>query len=309
MTKEVPEGGSPDELRRVIQQAVQSTRTQGADANGVRLIRHEYGRTVLNMWSRMIPLESINPVALVEKVRDEFGSVLDVGALQRMIPEESRSQVTLESLLGHALRADDAQIVFRGGHLAAQNSDRSTPIHSLILSEQNISASVAGTTDEAEYLCKRLTIMLSEIVGARRHWTAFEPHVELISYASSTVVDLGFSLTDLLSPGARNFLADDVLGQAGLGVRMRGSAKAGSSSRSDATVVVAGVRSLELEVSVLDSISGRHTESRIEFLNHTKNDLNRSRVKVMSDLKTSDHEELVLSLAAAIRAEWGGAEA
>ncbi|HUR51330.1 MAG TPA: hypothetical protein VMZ11_04325 [Mycobacteriales bacterium] len=282
-----PSEATPDELRRVLKEA---ERTRSAPTHRGHLVREEFARVSFNLWPSLIPRESVDPAVLTRLVAQEFGSVLDRAALFRGVPADVRGNITLEAALAHALSSDDDNVFFQGGYLATPDSNRVTPVVQLGFGEQNLVATVAGRSDEAEYVCKRLAILISQSANVKRVWSDFENHVELIGYTTSSVVDLGFSMRKMLSEGLRQFIADTLEG--GLGQRMGGWSK-DDVAEQDKRHVVAGVRNLEFTVSVTDPVSGQNRTCMFELLSHTKSDLNRSRVKVLSELRSSDHEALV----------------
>ncbi len=291
-------GGTPDELRAALRQAEQTRRKPDRKT---RLLRNERSVATINIWPVLIPRASINPQRLIQLLASEFGSTIDRAALLRNVPEEARGGVPSEAALSHALAGEDA-IYFVGGRLSDKESNRLTPIQLLGFGEQSLRASVSGTTDEAEYLCKRLGILLSMTAGIQRVWGDFEPHIEAISYLTTTVVDLGFPLVDLLSPAMKGFISDSITGKDGFGRRMGDFSWEGIHAERDKLNVTIGVHQLHFKLVVQDEVSGQSDKCDLEFLTHTTSDLNRSRVKFTSALSSTDHDALVERLVSSVRA-------
>ncbi|MHA3834948.1 hypothetical protein ACXR8F_04405 [Terrabacter sp. AAH1] len=290
--------GTPDDLRRALREA-ERERSSSAGRNAV--IRDEYSRASLNMWPALIPRESIDPGALVKAVQTEFGAQLNTSELFKGVPPDVRSSIDLSSLIKHTLSDDDSVLYFQGGHLSIPDTSRITPISSLAVSEQTISASVNGSSDESEYLCKRLAVLVSASAGVARVWRDFEPHVELIAYMTSTVVDLGFPLDKLFRPGFTSFLAG-LKQPAGLAEKMGGVTRSSASGSSEYATAI-GARRLEIDVRVTEKTSGRQSTAKIELLTHTVSDLGGGRVKVLTELSSADHYTFIRDLITAIESE------
>lgn len=281
---------TPDELRKVLQEA---ERKHGQRGRHHRLIREEFCRVTANLWPALIPRAAIHAPTLLQSVMSEFGASFNPQSYLRGIPGEARQGLTHESVLSHALSDDDAVIVFDGGHLTISDSARVTPINQLQFSEQVISATVVGTSEEAEYCLRKLAILISQAAGVNRVWKDFEPHVELWGYTTSTVVDLGMSITDMLAPEFREFLETYVAGADAFGQQMGGVSR--GIDRSTLRVTPAATR-IELSIGVWDELSGKANNCNLEILAHTRGDYNRHRVKFLTELPSTQHLELVEQL-------------
>lgn len=294
----IPRPDQPDELRRVLQEA---ERSQQSPTVRDLILREDTARVTINMWPQLIPRDSVDPEVLLRAVRDELRATLDTTALTQRIPAEARAGLTLSTLLGHALKDDDVVIRFRGGFLTIPESKRITTIRDLAIGEQTLTATVSGSTSEAEYCLRQLAVILSRAAGLERVWADFKPHIELTSYLTSTIIDLGGSMATLLAPAVRRFLFDEVGGKGGLGSRMGGFSSF-SDDVAEGVMVIPSVMRIEFVVSMMDSVSGRSERCNIELVSHTQSDQNRSRIKLLSELRSSDHQRFAERLVQALQA-------
>jgi hypothetical protein len=288
----------PDELRRVLQEA---ERSQLSPTVRDLILREDSASVTINLWPQLIPRDSVDPNALLRAVEEEFRATLDTSALTQRIPAEARPGLTLATLLGHALKDDDVMVRFRGGFLTIPESKRITAIRSLVIGEQALKATVTGTSSEAEYCLRQLAIILSRAAGIERVWADFKPHVEMMSFSTSTVIDLGGSMARLLAPPVRQFLYEEVGGEAGFGAHMGGFASF-DEELIRGVAVVPSVMRVEFVVNMMDSVSGRSERCHVELLSHTQSDNNRSRIKLVTELRSSDHQRFAERLVQAMHA-------
>lgn len=294
-----PQPDQPDELRRVLQEAERTSKKSiGRDVT----VREDAARVTINLWQQLIPRESVDPAVLLEAVQQELGAVLDTTNLVQRIPLEARAGLTRPALLSHALQDDDAIVRFTGGYLTIPESRRVTKIRDLVISEQNLSATVTGSTTEAEYCVRQLAMLMNRAAGIQRVWSDFEPHIEMTAYLTSTVADLDASLMHMLSSRVQRFFMESVGGEGdSFGKRMGGWDAVSSNLKADLLVVPA-VKRIEFVVGIMDRISGRYESCDIDVLAHTKGDYNRARVKLTTELRSTDHHEFTEQLVAAMKA-------
>lgn len=293
-----PHSDQPDELRRVLQEA---ERSQQNPTVRDLILREDTARVSINLWPQLIPRDSVDPNVVIQAVHEEFRATLDASSLMQRIPTEARSGLTLATLLGHALQDDDVMITFRGGFLTIPESKRVTTIRDLGIGQQQLTATVTGSSSEAEYCLRQLAIILSRAAGFDRVWADFKPHVELTSFLTTTIIDLGGSMAKLLTPAVRAFLYEEVGGESGFGARMGGFSSLGDESEPAVTVVVPSVMRVEFTVAVMDSVSGRFERCDVQMLAHTQTDQNRSRIRLSTELRSSDHQRFAERLVRAIQ--------
>jgi hypothetical protein len=271
----------PEELRAEVLQSVEEDERQAPQS-----VPHS-AMVSLNIAPEAIPFESSDKGQLVEVIRSQFRSRYEPPP----IPNELGANITVDALM-KTQRDNDQLVTFVGGRLKLPGSERVTPIHNLGFGQQTLLATVNGVTAEAEYLCKQLCLLLWDSADTSRRWDEFEDLVELTSYRTSTIVDLGFPLLDLLSEEVKEFLAEDITGKDGIAQYMGFGS---SLDRSDLRFL-AHCRELELEVTVFDEVSGKAEDCRMEFLPHTRTEANRFRAKIASELDSGRHNDMVAAL-------------
>ena len=121
---------------------------------------------------------------------------------------------------------------------------------------------------------------------------------------TSTLVELKVPMLSLLSPGLKQFVADALSGPNGFGREM-GLVGSNIVKHHGQAVVVPYCREIELQIAVMDEVSGQTETCMLDILLHTKGDANRSRVKITSELPSDEHGKMVQKLIAAIEADAG----
>lgn len=285
--------GSPEDLRREVEQSVARELSSQGDVT----LRSLAATVSMNIEPEAIPRHSIEPVHVLERVMTEYRSRLDTSDL--LIPQEALAGVTEARALQVAID-NDRVVRFTGGWLRLDAAERVTPIISFGFGEQIVTATVNGTSEEAEYLCKRLLLLLWQSAGIDRRWGEFEELVEVTTYRTTTVVDMGVPLARLLSNQMNAFFTEDVASADGFGREMGtyGSKiqRFGAQPR-----VVPHCREIDIVLSVIDDVTGEQEDCLFNLLLHSKADANRSRCKFMSELSTARHNEMAQVLVQRIR--------
>lgn len=290
------ETGSPEDLRRELEQSVAEDRLR-ADPT----VRESTATCRINIEPAAIPRVSADPAKMLAAVQSEFSSSLDTSDFLRRVPPEARGSFTAPSVFSFSV-ANDEIVKFSGGRIVLTDADQVTPIITFGFGEQTLHASVNGRSDVAEYLCKRLCLMLWEASGITgRKWSELEPGVELISYQTSTLVEFQIPMIKMLSGGFQRFLAEDLPGGDGHARNMgRYAFRVAAESAGFEPIVVPYVRELDLRVVVIDPVSGESDDCSLHLLMHSRGDANRSRVKVLSELPSDKHNSMVAALAGAL---------
>ena len=271
----------PEELREEVLQSVKESERRAPSSTPY------YASVTMNISPEAIPFAGSDKQHLVNAIANQFGSQYRPPP----IPPESAANLPVETLMKASWDSDQA-VTFEGGRLQIPGSDRVTPIERLAFGEQALTAGVNGTSVEAEYLCKQLCLLLWESTNMTRRWDEFVDLVEGTAYRTATVVDLGFPLISLLSDRMQKFLNEDIAATGGLGQYMG----FGSALQPEDLLFIPYCREIELVVAVVDQVSGRAEDCKIELLSHSRAEANRSRVKVASELDTPKHNDMVAAL-------------
>lgn len=247
------------------------------------------GSIEISIDSAALPYEAIDTEALLGVVARDFHARLDVHKMTQNFPGVPTAPPG--DLLRIALQ-NEIIVPFAGGYIEVVRG-KPTTIQSLALGPQGVSVIVTGTTAEAEFVCHHLIALLWEAAGAKYSWEDFAKLVEATRYRTSTVVDFGVSLHQMLAPQFASFLTEDL--------PMFGHEMLLQSGRldisSDALLVVPSTREIDLRVAVIDKLSGYTNEATLNFLQHTRLDANRTTYKVLSQLATVTHQRLLSLLA------------
>jgi hypothetical protein len=295
MTDTVGASGSPEDLRREVERVVARDE---ASASGI-WTRPYTAQVSMNIEPYAIPRETLDPAIVIARVSDELSSRFDMSEVRRLLPPESQAQLDPISAMRVAI-ANDRIVQFQGGWLRLESLDRITPIDKFGFGQQTLSAIVSGTTEEAEYLCKRLLLLLWHSSGVERKWSEFEEFVEISAYNTTTVVDLPSSLLGLLSDGLRKF-GSDLAAAGGLAHEMGRFGSRRERYGGGTTEAVVHCLGIDLKVALFDRISGEQEECSVTLLEHTKGDANRTRIKFLSELSSSRHNDLVKALIDAVQ--------
>lgn len=275
----------PEELRAEVLQSVAEDKLHAPTSQPHSALVN------MNIRHEAIPFASSNKQQLVTDLRQQFGSRYDPPQL----PGDAGTAIPIEALM--KINRDNEQLItFSGGRLQLPGSERVTGIEKLGFGQQTLLAIVNGVTAEAEYLCKRLCLLLWESTGMVRRWDEFAEMVEVTSYRTTTIIDLGIPLIGLLSDQVQSFLSKDIDEPRALGKFMG----FGNSLEAKDVSLVTHCRDIELMVTVIDKVSGRAEDCTLDLLAHSRTDGNRNRVKVSSELDTSRHNEMVAALASRV---------
>ncbi|MEV0410974.1 hypothetical protein AB0I68_09235 [Streptomyces sp. NPDC050448] len=291
-------GESPDNITQtpppssLLEEVEKSVSAELERAQG--LIIPDWASVAINIEPSAIPRETADPRRIIEVIEREFNCTYDISKVAAINP-----QVPDITALAHEIKTD--QIVhFNGGWIQYRGLDRVTMIDNFSFGQQTLAATVKGTTEEASYVCGRLASLLWEAAGVPRKWDEIAPLAEAHAYRTSTMVDLGIPLLSLLSPTFHEFMMKfcSPNGDA----KSMGSFGSRTAKYNFTPLAVAYCREIDLQIALFDETSGVQEECTFNLLLHSRPDANRSRVKVMSELESSKHSDVVLALIKKLRA-------
>ncbi len=277
---------APEDLRRELESSLE-------EIEKISINQEPRTATVrYNIHPDAVPISSLEPEMFVRLIAEKFSARFDDSEIRPYIPDGvdvSAGQLTRLSLE----KQDKAR--FKGGVLRIGGEDRITPIESMMIGNQNIAVTLSGSTDEAEYLCKRLCIIAWLAAGYDRKWAELRPHVSMVGYTTTTLAQLPFRLRDLLAPVLNDYLTTVVDPDGGIGAQM-GYQFIDSELRDEALqqrFSVSSCQSIKLRVNNFDRVSGIAEECVLDFLLFSKTAANRGLVMVTSELPSSKHAKLV----------------
>lgn len=253
----------------------------------------------LSMNPAAIPHATLAHVELEQAIFSEFRGHYDRSTVS--LPQAAEPNGALSPSNSELIRyqiSHDNLVSFEGGY--AQYGDDTVSISTLGFGSQTILAHVNGTTRQAEHICKKLAELLWHTVGIERKWSEISRFTMMATHQTSTVVDLGFPQLEFYSKGFREFLLNEIEGAGGLGQHL-GMIGARSANWRDDVMVKAAFRNVLVDLSIIDVASGDHETSVLEIIPDTRADINRNRVKVMSELPFDLHVEMVNNLIKRLR--------
>lgn len=247
----------------------------------------------VNIQPSAIPIKVLQHTNLAKTLFDEFNTIFDTSKV-RIKPGVKYE--TTDDLLRHQIAEGDL-VAFEGGYLEIQEADQTTliPILKVAFGEQTLYAEVRGTSTQALHICKVLAVLLWKAIGKDRTWVDLSKYINLISFATSTTVDLGASPTEFFSSGFRDFILEDLEGAQGYGKFMGGLGQS-SLIEKERLYVTASLQDLTINVAVFDKVSGRHEQYKINIIPDTVFDNNRSKVKIFSALPFDKHRDMIVRL-------------
>lgn len=285
---------TPEYLMHQIERAVA---TELDEAQGI--VFPDWATVSINISPSAIPRETVSANEVIEAVWREWRSSYDISEIASYLPQGAADRVTPDSAFSVAIK-NDLMLRFKGGWLTYPNLDRITSISEVGFATQTLAATVNGTSEEAEFVCKQLAILLWKTCGIDRKWSELSPMVEGISYRTSTVVELGRPLLDMLAPDIQDFISA-LSSDSGEAKQMGSFNKSGRKNIAE-PMVIPYLMELDFRFSITDKVSGRNDDCMLDFLLHTRDDANRSRVKVSSELDFRHHRQVMLNLVHRLKA-------
>lgn len=284
---------TPDSLKRELERTIQEQAKRPLAQKPTR------ASVELNIHPDMLPLGTVDTVEFVKEIARNYGCYFDDQEIARLVPPNAlREEIDSHDLVRLAWR-NDKLVGFLGGILRLESIGRITSIEAIAVGEQQVSAVVGGASDEALYLCKNICIGLWKASGISRRWEDIEPYVGGIRYRSTTSVALPFTLTQLLCPELREYMAQQCEAARGLGALMGlrpYDMEAVQRQRLEYSSVHY-VDKIELVLSKFNRVTGDAEDVSIDVQLPSRYEANRSEVLITSELPASEHVELVEQLA------------
>lgn len=283
-----------------IRQTLESELAAALNNYGKRTLRHTpmHAQVDLNIDPDALPGTAVDVQAFYSSIASSFGSSYDMEEIKKQIPDAAHAQgISPEAMLLFSLQ-HERTVQFRGGVLRLPNLGRHTKIDKMGFGEQQVSAVVSGTTDEAFFLCKLLTLLLWSAAGVERTWDDLQHYVERMGFKTTTLVELPFPLLALLKKPVQEFIRADIDGNLGYGRRMglRAATPDAMTSESREVQTVTHCRELRLVVTVFNTVTGRAEDCDVNFLIRSRADANKARVNVTTELPYAEHCDLIEKL-------------
>lgn len=247
----------------------------------------------INIQPSALPLKVVQHMPISTAMFETFRATFDHTKV-RIPPGSNFSQV--DDFIRYEL-SEDRVAIFHGGYLEVQEEDRAAlvSIENVAFGTQTLASTVNGTTAHALHICKVLAELLWSTIGRERKWGELSDQMALVSYSTSTTVDLEKNLMDLFSKEFVHFIKLDIEAKDGFGAKMGALGQSATISPNEIRAV-ASAKDLRLEVSLFDEISGHQEIVNMNIVPDTQHDVNRGRVKIYSELPFDLHVEMINNL-------------
>ena len=277
---------SAAELRRAIAEE------EKRRPKSLKEVPHE-AQTGLIMPPAVMPRRHADMGTLSARLEEKFGVSLDTSKYKTIT---GGNPVETVQLLNHLVENDET-LFFKNGLLRFEESSRSTPIRLIVISTEEISATVIGSTTESDWIAQKVLEEVWAAAGAQRNWEQLKSGVQLKSNTTLSEVELGRNLIDLLNPAFRSFIDDNITATDAPGSRMGKHPFEGSAlGRRLRNTTTAHVESIDLKVTVYDDVSGRSEDCKMRFAVGNRLAFGRGLVLVMSELDSPSHTALIQKL-------------
>ena len=284
----------PENLKREVE------RTLREHARSKLSQRATLGQVDFNIDPIALPRHAVDTSEFLRDVSGAYNCRFDDSETRRMLPPGASSgPLDPASMMALAFE-HDRMLGFRGGILQLEGLSGITPIHSFGIGQQQVSAVVNGSTDEALYLCKNVCLSLWRSAGVERRWEDIEPYVERIHYKSTTIVELPFPLMALLSAACGDFIEGALLDGPRFGAKMglQPMDPAKAEVRAGSMQLVAHCERIKLVLSAFDPTTGMAEDNDVNLLIHSRSDANSTpcKLKIGTELALGEHISLVEKL-------------
>lgn len=159
------------------------------------------GTVTYNIDPSALPLKIIDVEKFYTELCMQFNLSFDNDELTKLLPN-----VDISPTQGIKILIDNEKnIIFRNGLMQLQGLQNITSIKYVIIGEQNLSVSVVGSTNEAEYLAKYVWLMLWKDLTPHRTTSFLEQKIMLSRYNCVSELSFSNTISDFLHP---KFLAE-----------------------------------------------------------------------------------------------------
>lgn len=305
-------GDDATAVQLVSQLAQQQAQQRHADAQ--REARREHPEFVLDidvseviytMPPRVLPLQHIDFERLTTQLYDKWGLVPDPSNLKLDAFLESRSLEEVAAmrkleLMQQLVRSNDPNVAFSSGKYPVSDFEF-VPVLSVRLNFESVIVKVAGVSRVAEVVAAEAVEAVWAAAGAARPWSAIEPHLQRVGYATGTRIDLGTPFEALLSAPTRTFLDEQMIAGPRYAAHMgHYHARPTLGPRPNAVCTYA-LDEVILRVSWFDPETGLNSTTNMKFTVTSKADYRSGIVRVWSELPYDIHVACLTGLIAAIR--------
>lgn len=193
-------------------------------------------------------------------------------------------------------RAKDAnvRVKFEGGKFPTQYDF--VPLQAMEFNFESITSRVAGQSVVADVVAKEVAEMIWASCGIVKRWEEISSKLQMIAYATSTKVQLGFPLEELLSKSVHAFLQEQALTGKNFASEMGALSARHNFGKAHTLSVVSFVDELHLAFKRFDKETGRSEDNLVMFSVSARDEYGTGVVKVSSHLSYDRHVEFLRQL-------------
>jgi len=246
---------------------------------------------------RILPFSLVDGKRLTEVLNDKFRLTFKLPEVNaeamRMLGLESQN-LTEESLLRVVLKAANPQLLFENGRYPTGPSSF-VPIEYIAFTRENIIVRVSGVTEVAEVVAADSFGALWESTGALQNWDSpdVQGKVQMISFSTTTKVDVGTGVRSFLNPALCSYLDSNVNEGAKLASKMNTYSRYDGFKPSDSMMGSWSFEEMYINVHSFDSTTGLAETSKLHIDTQTKDERGRGMINLSSSLPFDDHVKMV----------------
>jgi hypothetical protein len=306
------EGKDATAVQLVSQLATQQAQERHAEAQREAQREHpdfvldiDVSEVIYTMPPRVLPLQHIDLNRLTTLLHEKWGLLPDPSNLKLDSFLESRSleevaAIRTSELMERVVRSTDPNVAFTSGKYPVSDFEF-VPVLSVRLNFESVIVKVAGVSRVAEVVAAEAVEAVWAAAGAARPWSAVEPHVQRVGYATGTRVDLGAPFEALLSGPTRAFLDEQMIAGPRYAAHMGHYHALPTLGPRPNAVCTYALDEVILRVSWFDPETGLNSTTNMKFTVTSKADYRSGIVRVWSELPYDVHVACLAGLISAIR--------
>lgn len=214
-----------------------------------------------------------------------------------------RSDVSDQDVAAALIQSNE-RVRFENGRFMRTAIDFSV-IRSVNFDFETIHVVVEGVSKIAELVIADVAEMVWAAAGAQKKWDDIHAGVQLIGYATSTLVDLGISFETFLSPAVRGFCDDHLLEGERYSLETGRRSARHQFGVSPTLKAIWALDEVTLRVFLFDQMTGRSESTRIDVGVVSRDSMGTGRVRVYSELPFNMHLECVDALRSSLGSKSG----
>lgn len=253
------------------------------------------GTVTYNIDPSALPLKIIDVDKFYSQLCSQFNLSFDDCELTKLFPDVQISPTQGIKILIN----NEKNIVFRDGLMQLQGLQNITSIKYIAIGEQNLSVSVVGSTDEAEYLAKYIWLMLWKDLTSQRTNSYLEQNIMLSRYSCVTELSFPNTISDFLHPA---FLSDfkSMIEQPDTFIKVTGLTpyqKQNIEEHFRENKLLLYCSNITMTLVKINEITGESEDCSITIDLRRRTQANKKMIRFSTELPTIEHIKLINSFA------------